>query len=112
MVDVAVGLGGWMCVGVRVPVAVDVAEVELSAGREHAVRLVDDALLVRAQVDDAVADDNVERLVLQPRLVQKLNVALDERHVGLGISAHNIAPKEAAGSADATCTTAHAPLLQ
>mmetsp|Transcript_38287 Transcript_38287/g.83291 ORF Transcript_38287/g.83291 Transcript_38287/m.83291 type:complete len:217 (-) Transcript_38287:18-668(-) len=67
------------------PVAVDVAEVELSAGRQHAVRLVDDALLVGAQVHHAVAHNDVELPVLQPRLVQKLDVALDEGHVWLGV---------------------------
>lgn len=67
-------------------VAVDVREVELAAGREDAVRLVEHRGLVGAQVDHAVGDDHVHRLVLDARGGEVFDVALDEAHVGCGVA--------------------------
>mmetsp|Transcript_45287 Transcript_45287/g.142010 ORF Transcript_45287/g.142010 Transcript_45287/m.142010 type:complete len:277 (-) Transcript_45287:386-1216(-) len=67
-------------------VGVDVAEVELAASGEHAVDLAEDARLVGGEVDDAVGDHQVEGLVLEPRLVEVLDVSLHERHVRLVVS--------------------------
>mmetsp|Transcript_19139 Transcript_19139/g.66563 ORF Transcript_19139/g.66563 Transcript_19139/m.66563 type:complete len:264 (-) Transcript_19139:257-1048(-) len=64
-------------------VGIDIAEVELTAGLQQPVRLLQHALLVWAQVDHAVAHDHIETLRFQAQLVQTLDVAQLEVHVAV-----------------------------
>lgn len=51
------------------PIAVYIAEVELATRSKNPVSLVQDTLLVGREVDHAVADDDIHRLILNPSFV-------------------------------------------
>src|SRR5919106_1927997 len=56
----------------------DVGDLDAPAGREDAEHLAEDGVLVRHEVDDAVRDDDVERVV---REGEAFRLALDELDV-------------------------------
>ena len=70
----------------KTPVTVDIAEVEFSARCQDPVSFVKYTLLVRAEVDHTVADDEVHGLVEYSGSVQVLNLAFHKFEVGLPIS--------------------------
>ena len=65
------------------PVAVHITEVELPSGRQNSIRLAEHSLLVWAEVHDAIANDEVHRLVQDASLIQALDLALHKPHVRL-----------------------------
>mmetsp|Transcript_19724 Transcript_19724/g.54859 ORF Transcript_19724/g.54859 Transcript_19724/m.54859 type:complete len:349 (-) Transcript_19724:167-1213(-) len=63
-------------------VGVDIGEVELAAWLEKAQALLEDCLLIRAEVDDAVGDDDIEGLGLEVEILELLEISLLELDVG------------------------------
>ena len=70
--------------GRHAPVGEDVGEVQLAARFEHARDFGEHLVLEGGQVDDAVRDDHVHRIVLDADGGQILDEALMELDVGLG----------------------------
>lgn len=64
-------------------IAVDITKVHLASSSKHTIGLAEHSMLVWTQVDHAVADDNVDRVILYARLVQELHVTLHKTHVAL-----------------------------
>ena len=69
----------------KASVAVDVREVEFTSGAECVVRALEDSRLVGAEVDHAVADNDVDGLEGDARLNDLLNVSVVEFEVRLRI---------------------------
>mmetsp|Transcript_10403 Transcript_10403/g.27838 ORF Transcript_10403/g.27838 Transcript_10403/m.27838 type:complete len:359 (+) Transcript_10403:320-1396(+) len=65
------------------PISIHVAEVKLPAWLKQPVSFTQDRLFVRAQVDHAIAHDDVERRAPEIQLVQPLDVAELELHVAV-----------------------------
>lgn len=62
-------------------VAVDVGKVKLPTVGEHAIGLAQHCGFIRAEIDDAVADDHIHRVILDSRRLQILNRTLLKPHV-------------------------------
>ena len=67
-------------------VTVRITEIHLSARRQHPVSFLEDAGLMRTEVDDAVADHYVHGSVLDARFIQEFYVALHKLHVARFVS--------------------------
>ena len=63
----------------------DVGDREPAAGAQHSQGLAEDLVLVRGQVDDAVGDDDVNRVVGQRDVLDAAQQELDVLHPGLGL---------------------------
>src|SRR5829696_3183448 len=70
---------------VHVGIGDDIADREASAAAQHARRLAEHGRLVFGQVDHAVADDHVDRVVGQWRRLDRALDELDILHTGLGL---------------------------
>ena len=75
------GAGTW-----NAPVSVHVAEVHLAAVLQDAVRLRQNSRLVFAEIDDAVADDDVHAVGSDASGFEVFNYALSECDVALVVA--------------------------
>lgn len=64
-------------------VTINITEVELASICEHSICLLQDSLLIRAQVDHTVADDKVKRLISYPSFIKVLYMSLNKTHICL-----------------------------
>ena len=72
--------------GGQAPVGVDIGKIELAARLEQSVRGGEHGGFVIHQIEDAVRDDDIERIRREVQLVELGDVALEKLDVGSGIA--------------------------